>query len=58
MNVKTQMLLQKEYLENIKMFYQMSLFENKHKNYSFSKQLNTSTDDYLFSSMFYVRGLL
>ncbi|UTS53762.1 hypothetical protein UES1_395 [Escherichia phage UE-S1] len=58
MNVKTQMLLQKEYLENIEMFYRLSLYENKHKKYNFSKQLTTSTNDYLFSSMFYVRGLL
>lgn len=36
----------------------MSLYENKHKNYNFDKLLNSSTDDYLFSSMFYVRGLL
>ena len=58
MNVKTQMLLQKEYSENIEMFYRLSLYENKDKKYNFSKQLNTSTNDYLFSSMFYVRGLL
>lgn len=58
MNVTTQMLLRKDYLENIERFYRMSLYENKHKNYNFDKLLNSSTDDYLFSSMFYVRGLL
>uniref|UniRef100_A0AAU7PGK9 Uncharacterized protein n=1 Tax=Escherichia phage fEgEco12 TaxID=3158837 RepID=A0AAU7PGK9_9CAUD len=58
MNVTTQMLLRNEYLENIERFYRMSLYKNKHKKYSFDKLLNSSTEDYLFSSMFYVRGLL